>query len=226
MLLDFLFPKTCLGCGSLGRYVCLSCQKKFEYIQKDPCIVCDKINALGLIHEGCKRKGEMDGSLSIIYYNYTARNIIRKIKYRLVKEAFKDFFLSLDPLMMSKYEKFRKRFPDAVIQPIPLHSKRFNQRGFNQAEIITDFFSEIMNLPKVDILMRTKNTVPQAQTNSKVERHLNIKNAFKIKGKNIRYKNVILVDDVMTTGNTFKEAAKELKKYGVQNVFCFSIAHG
>lgn len=226
MILDFLFPKTCLGCSKLGLYICFSCQKNFEYIQKDACIFCDKINKLGLVHDGCKRKGEIDGSLSLIYYNVTIKNIIKKIKYRLVKDAFREFFLLLQPEYVSKYKNFKKAFPDVVIQPIPLHPKRFNERGFNQAVIISQFFSQVMDVQIVDVLIRKKNTQPQAQTTSKLERHLNIRNAFVSRLTHIKHKNVILVDDVMTTGNTFKEAAKVLKKHGVKNVFCFSIAHG
>lgn len=227
MLLDILFPKHCLSCGAIKKYICQVCSEKLEYIEKNSCLKCNRIHNHGLFHENCKEKLGLDGYLSILYYNPTAKNIIKNIKYRLVKDACREFF-SLFPIeILQKYNEFKKEFPNCVIEPVPLHRSRQALRGFNQAYVIAEFFQELLQFPISSTLKRVKKTMPQAQTNNKIERMRNMKNAFIVKkGEDVRGKDIILIDDVITTGNTIKEATKVLKKAGARYVFAFSIAHG
>ena len=227
MLLDLFFPKTCLSCKKVGRYVCSDCQSSFEYITKDPCIVCDRINTGGLIHENCKEIGGIDGSLSIFYYNKPIKMIIRNIKYKLVRNACQEFFASIPNSFVEKFMLFKELFPECYLQPIPLHSKRYKERGFNQADIIVDWLEELTQFKPISVLKRVRYTLPQARTKSKFERMKNTKNAFEVINATVVLgKNIILVDDVFTTGNTAKAAAKKLKIAGAENVFIFSVAHG
>lgn len=227
MLLDILFPKYCLSCGAVKKYICQVCSEKLEYIEKNSCLKCNRIHNHGLFHENCKEKLGLDGYLSILYYNPTAKSIIKNIKYRLVKDACREFF-SLFPIeILQKYSEFKKEFPNCVIEPVPLHRSRQAMRGFNQAYVIAEFFQELLQFPISSTLKRVKKTMPQAQTNNKIERMRNMKNSFIVKkGEDVRGKDIILIDDVITTGNTIKEATKVLKKAGARYVFAFSIAHG
>ncbi len=227
MLLDFFFPKHCLSCGTVGRYICMRCRNKLEFITKDSCLRCDRIHEHGLFHENCKEDFGLDGYLSVIYYNHQAKSIIKNIKYRLVKDSCREFFSLFPQEILQKYIFFKEAFPHCYLQPIPLHRSREAMRGFNQAKIIAIFFQEFMNFPIGSYITRVKKTAPQAQTASKVERIENMKNAFSVTNKkDVIGKSIILVDDVITTGNTIKEAAKVLKKAGAKHVFAFSIAHG
>lgn len=227
MLLDFLFPKTCFVCGRWKKYVCDKCEKALEFIRKDPCIYCWRINQAGLIHDRCKRPFSYDGSLSFIYYNSVAKNIIKNIKYKLVKDAFEEVFTIMWKVNSRKFIEFKKEFPSCQLQAIPLHTDRKRKRGFNQAEVITAFFSKKLGYPTINVIRRQKNTAPQAKTHNRVERSQNIKNAFSVINKDIVVgKNIILVDDVMTTGSTAREATRVLKKAGANSIFVFSLAHG
>lgn len=95
MLLDLLFPKTCLGCGRLGIYICSACREKLVFIQKDVCVYCKKPADLGLTHVGCTRKMGIDGVMSVMRYDETSRKIIKGIKYRLIRDAFRELFSTL-----------------------------------------------------------------------------------------------------------------------------------
>jgi len=115
---------------------------------------------------------------------------------------------------------------DSVIVPIPLHKKRMRQRGFNQAEEIAKILSKYLKLPVENkILVKTIDTPHQTTLENKLERKESVKNSFEISSKDlIKGKNVILVDDVYTSGATMNEAAKILRRAGVKNIIGFVVA--
>lgn len=227
MILDLLFPKMCLNCNHLGTYLCLTCRQSLEFVQKDSCFYCQKVSALGLTHEGCQRKNELDGFMSACYYNDTMKKVLKNIKYKYVKDACREVFLSLNPLLLSRIQRVKRLYPGIVIQPIPLHKNKLNRRGFNQSEVFAQFFSQMIDIPLVDYLQRVKDTSAQAQTTNKMERYENMRNAFKIRqNMTVLAKTVLLLDDVVTTGSTVKEAVKTLKKGGIKNVLVLCLATG
>lgn len=225
MLKDIFFPKFCVGCGFLGNYICLSCQRKL-IVSEDTCLYCRKRSYLGLTHPGCSSKCRIDGLLSVFLYNPMMKKIIKNIKYRLVTDIFNDLFKMLPPECMQKISALSKLSNELNIQAIPLHSQRLKQRGFNQTEVLRDYFSKHVScLPVVNVLKRVKNTFPQAQLDSKKQKYLNMKGAFEVINEaNVTWKNFILIDDVVTTGSTVKEACRILKSKKSGKVFVFTIA--
>ena len=106
-----------------------------------------------------------------------------------------------------------------VIIPVPLHVKRLRTRGYNQAEVFARALSEEFGIPvDAHTLVRVRNTRPQKEL-SDVERKNNIENAFQTRINSIKYKKVILVDDIYTTGTTINECADVLKRTGVEDVY-------
>ena len=103
---------------------------------------------------------------------------------------------------------------------VPLHKKRLRQRGFNQAEKIAMDLSKIVDIPTVDNISRKYNT-KRLYKLGKEERINELKNAFMIKNNiiDLKNKNVLLVDDIFTTGSTVNEISKILKINGVNKVF-------
>ena len=225
MLLDIFFPRSCLNCGLIGSYICLRCEGKCRYIAKPRCMVCNYSSKLGFIHEKCGDKS-IENCLSIFEYSQAFKKIIRSIKYRGVYDAFSELFLMIDQPAMYKFYDFKKVIPEAVIQPIPLHPKRLAERGFNQSYRIAKFFSSLLNYPIIDLLYRHKQTAPQANISERSLRSKNIKGAFAVRYFNQVPSKVILVDDVVTTGYTVREAALALKRRGVASVYVFSLAKG
>ena len=183
---------------------------------------------MGLTHPGCKRKNGVDGCIFIYKYNNYLKVIIKTLKYKLVRDGF-DRLMSISLLLartkIAPLIKARNISP--TLSPIPLHKYRINQRGFNQSEIICSYISKHLRLDSKEYLIRSKKTKIQAMLNSKKLRYKNLKGAFKIKlNMNIIGKNIILIDDVVTTGSTVKEAASVLKRNKALNVFVFALAKG
>lgn len=226
-MIDLLFPKLCLGCSCLGTYLCSSCSKKLKFIDRETCLYCHKASALGLTHPGCMKNFYIDGLLSIYTYDNLLKKIIKSIKYRLATEVFREFIKTIRPEALIKFCDLKKILKNGVLEPIPLSSLRFKARGFNQAAYVALYFKKILNLPISELLVRKKNTLAQAQLQSKASRFHNLKGAFIISDRNkLIPETVILVDDVVTTGATVKEACRVLKKNGAQKVFVLALARG
>ncbi len=181
----------------------------------------------GFTDEKCGRRDEIDGCMSIFLYTKALRTIVKGVKYRFAFDIFRELFFLIDPLKVARYGQFARMYPHAVLQPIPLHHSRQTWRGFNQAKMIALFFSSITGLSVGDILHRFKSTTAQAQVRCRLDRYYNIKGAFHvILPTKVIPQEVVLVDDIVTTGNTIKEAVRTLKKAGVKKVFVFSLARG
>jgi ComF family protein len=114
--------------------------------------------------------------------------------------------------------------PDLVL-PVPLHIKRLRRRGFNQASLLAvSFFPEEKKKIKNTILFRKRETVPQTGLNGSLRRK-NIKNAFFVEApEQVKGKNIVLIDDVFTTGTTVNECAKVLVKAGAKQVDVLTLA--
>lgn len=220
---DFLFPKFCLGCGFLGCYICPKCQAKLPYIEKDSCLYCQKPSLYGLTHPYCRRENGIDGMMTIFHYDIFLKKIIKSIKYRLAIEVWKELCLVIKPEKLAKISFYNNFY----LQPIPLHPNRLRQRGFNQAKIIADFFSKLAGVAISDLLIRTKESPPQAQTKRGLSRFTNVQGVFKVTNKKlIKNKSFVLVDDVLTSGSTIKEAGKALKEDGVSRIYVLTLAKG
>jgi len=112
-----------------------------------------------------------------------------------------------------------------IVVPIPLHKSRERQRGFNQAQLLAEIIAKHFNLPLAPAIGRIKKTEPQARMKNKEERLKNIAGCFKITNREfIENKNIILVDDVFTTGDTINEAVKILKIAGAKKIIALAAA--
>lgn len=184
---------------------------------------------MGLTHPLCVRRQGVDGVISLLRYTGVIRSILKQIKYRFVYSAFSDLFNSLDPSMLIQVARFRATWAHAFFQPVPLHPARFRSRGFNQALYIAEFFSKLLKYEVVSLVEKTVPTPAQAQMGTRYERHANVKDVFNVymtKQKELEGETIIIVDDVVTSGNTVCSLARELKKHGAGNVFVFSLARG
>ena len=112
-----------------------------------------------------------------------------------------------------------------LIVPVPLHSRRKRKRGFNQAEIVAKVLSENTGIAMdAGAVKRIKATSPQKELGDK-GRKRNIRGAFAVQ-KNVKGENIVLIDDIYTTGSTLDEAARVLKKAGAENVYFLTVSIG
>ncbi len=223
-LKDILFPKFCLGCGFLGSYICFNCRKKLIKAQEESCFYCHRTSYQGLTHRNCFRKNGVDGFIYIYIYNNLLKKIIKTTKYRYVKESFSELLLDSYFAMFDKLIFYKRTLRPLSVEEIPLHEVRLKRRGFNQSKIIKDFLKDQFSLEETSYLKKVKETRPQAML-KKVERVNNLKGVFS-STKILKATNILLIDDVVTTGATMAEAAKVLKAQGAAAVIAFALAKG
>jgi len=226
--LDFIFPKYCVGCSKSDTYFCSACNLKIQQTEL-VCPKCERLSLGGVVHPVCKRKFGLDGLWSLGIYKNPLKAGIQKLKYRYITELADvlinitlEYWAKYGPLLLGKIKKSRGK--NWLIVPVPLHKYRENWRGFNQAELLASAISRKLDLEFSDCLKRIKETKTQVGQ-SAADRRDNMKNAFRLNPKlEIRNSNILLVDDVWTTGSTLKECCYVLKRGGAKTVWALTLA--
>lgn len=207
--LDFIFPAKCIICGRLGDHVCDKCINKHlrNKIIKH-CLICKNANCNSSnICGNCQNEFALDNLIIFFEANEITDKLIYEIKYNY-NFYYAEVLFELIRTSIN-YELFKNH--DCIFTSIPLHKSRYNKRGFNQSEIITKLIAKDLNCKYIEILKRGKKTKPQVGL-SKIARKKNIRNAFEPKDDfQIQNQEIILFDDVFTTGSTMKEATKIIK---------------
>lgn len=219
-ILDFLFPKRCVGCGRVGSYFCESCRAKIRYVavNESICPMCERPAIDGVTHPGCRTRYGLDGLTSFFRYDGPVRKAVKVLKYRLVSDVSAEFVGLVPASSLNDVPK-----ADCSI-PIPLHPTRLRSRGFNQAEVLGKSVAARLNIPvRTDILRRVKITTPQVSMKTRDARLGNMKNVFRAV-KTIQNGDIILFDDVFTTGATMRSAANTLKRKGAKRVWAVTMA--
>jgi len=251
-VLDFIFPIECLSCGREGLWLCEKCFRRLNFSQAQYCLRCGKENKFGEFCYECGVGYSLDGVwVAGNYEEEIIAGLIKKFKYNLIKDIgdclgkFLILFTrdlinrnrisSADLAKGLDYRKFEQtaeysnilfNFSQNIIMPVPLHRKRKLWRGFNQAEIMAKIIADYFNAELfLDKLIRIKHNKPQAKLN-KSKRQRNIKGCFAWRGENLRGRNIILMDDVATTGSTLNECAKVLKENGAGKIWGLVVANG
>lgn len=224
LVLEILFPIYCAECNKEGWFLCEQCQNQLKPIYQQVCIACKKPSLAGLTHPRCQTPLMADQLISIFDYKDKIINkLIIQGKYYFIPDIFKLFGELMAPRLLANYPLLFKN-TDIILSPLPLHAWRRRWRGFNQAEILCKILAQNSNLKTENLLIRKRFTKTQKNL-EKTERQKNIANAFAFTPKKEAVpKQVILVDDVTTTGFTLLEAAKVLKRNGVEKVTCLTIA--
>lgn len=230
-IIEILFPASCLGCGRDETWFCSSCANKIPLNRKIECPECRK-NTNGATCQECKKLTNLDGLLvATSYENAHIQSVIQALKYNNIIELA----VPLTEILIKALSSFDKRYnidilnghSNYIATNVPLHKKRFLERGFNQSELIGSSLSKSFDIEwNQHLLRRNKNTEIQAHL-VKAQRIENVKNAFEADIHfNLKEKNVIIVDDVATTLSTLNECAAALKKAGCRNVWGLVVARG
>lgn len=213
-LLNIFWPCKCVNCGKYGNYLCQNCFSLVE-INFSPHCPIKELYFLDGLYFGTP------------YENKIVKELIRIFKYNYVKELS----LPLSSFIISHFKVINKQakdFSDFILCPVPLHKSKLKKRGFNQSEEIANHLSAYLNIPIKNFLIKTKNTLPQTALD-RLKRKANVYSAFSVNPlleKDINNSNILLVDDVFTTGATIDECARILKQKGAQRVLGAVIARG
>jgi ComF family protein len=231
-ILDILFPTACAYCNdSVGEsgvpYFCSSCWNDFTAVLPPHCPRCGRPyeSSEALTHSpehecrSCREKPPIfDQALAAGIFEGSLREAIHQFKYR----PCRSLGMPLGTWMAAKV-RAREGF-DHVI-PVPLHSKRLRQRGFNQSLLLAKYMSNAHRIPlEFDNLVRTRPTRPQVELDH-AERVENVAGAFSLRYPGVIVgKKVLVIDDVFTTGATLNECASVLKTAGAAQVTAFTLA--
>jgi competence protein ComFC len=225
---DILFPPSCLGCGKIGIYICYDCVRDLSVVKNNICPYCRKQNIYGFTHPVCERQFGLDGLLSIFDYLKPLNKIIKNIKYQYVRDAIPEIVNIIPEDKIKQIDFIKKINKKTIIIPIPLYKQRLNQRGYDHVLEIAKSVNKLIGLEIFPhILLKVKNTLPQARLKNNKQRFNNIRGAFAVENnfkKYIEKKNIILFDDIWTSGFTMKEAARVLKLNSATNVYGLTIA--
>lgn len=189
------------------------------------CLVCNRGSIDGLTHPKCKSKYAIDGAFSAIAYKGIVKKLIYNFKYKPYLSDLKNTLVELFYESIIQQEIFQKANEfSPILVPIPLHKNRLRKRGYNHSQLLAEGLSKKLNLKAIEILKRKKETKSQFGLDLK-KRKENIKDAFILNAKYIIHNtNILLVDDILTTGSTLLEAAKTLKKSGARRVWGLTLA--
>jgi ComF family protein len=218
-ILDFFLPKYCAGCN-----------KKLNAGEPQVCNDClgDILTAdYNRLESEYDRKFKSTGyvqdlfSLFVFESEGTLQNIIHSFKYG---KRFHIGILLGKKLAQSILDKINSWQIDLIV-PVPLHHLKKAERGFNQSDFIVRGLSDSLKIPYSDkVIKRIRFTESQTKLDLE-ERGQNVSDAFKVKQKKIiADKNILIVDDVITTGATINECAKALMENGASNIYACSLA--
>lgn len=215
--LNIFFPERCVVCGTYGSLCCQNCINEIEYITTPTCPECGKISKKSQYCTNCRSRIKPSLYAVNIACHYHS-TVIKKVIYDFKYSGITGLSQVCGELI---YQRIRNCFDgdNTIIVPVPLYKYRQNIRGFNQAELIARYLSKRMDLPGGSALIRQINTTNQVSL-SRTKRLVNLEGAFLCTDKELVWgKNILLVDDVMTTGATLNECAKILKQAGAKKVF-------
>ncbi len=219
-IVDFFFPRRCVGCGKLGDFLCSGCRQKLPRILRPICKRCGRPESSGNLCSACwGAKAEIDGIRSIFRFEDIVRQAIHDLKYRNQKSIS-----GCLAMLMADYLQDNPVY-GGVLVPVPLHSRRLRGRGYNQSNLLAQELGKLIVLPVIDnSLCRLIDNLPQARTTTIDERRKNVAGAFSCQNEELRGKNVILIDDVCTSGATLEACAVALKAGGAISVWGLTLA--
>ena len=223
-LKEWIFPPRCIFCHRIlpiertERGICNDCLGGLPVITENSCAHCGKpLLTEQAICQRCETQRDIFHQGFGVFPYHKIRKVIFDFKF----QEHKNDGIVLGKIMARYWKEYYGQLLEKtdILLPIPMFEKKKRQRGFNQAEILTETIAKELALEYAcDVLMRVKNTVAQNRLKME-ERKQNIKGAFSVEqAEKVEGKTVVLVDDIFTTGSTINECAKVLFRYGAKEV--------
>ncbi len=219
-LLSFILPTVCVNCGKEGPMLCADCTQVLPWMEDPICPFCGQI--LTRVAERCFDCVKDPLPTTQIR---AAFRFADDIPYIIHQFKYENRFALAEPLAVMMAEAW-PQWQTAVdlIIPIPMHKIRQRLRGYNQSALLAKHFGKQIDCAyNENALQRVRHTRPQVGLNGRA-RLANLNGAFEVNGRFIHNKNILLVDDVCTTGATLVIAAKALLAAGANSVSGYCLA--
>lgn len=207
-LLDLLFPPKCPFCQRVMKNegICSACLKSLPYTIGDA-----QVQKLPFISK----------CITPLYYKDSVREAVLRYKFR-GSQSYKKYF---SDLICECLENNLDCGDIHVISYVPLSRKRQRKRGYNQSQLIAEQLSAKLHIPVKPLLKKIRNNPPQSKTANASRRAANVQGVYELlQNADVKGKNILLTDDVVTTGSTVSECARVLKKAGAHKVYAVAIA--
>ena len=225
-LLDLVFPRKCLGCKKEGDWFCPKCFSALTVRKDKVCPFCNQPGKANIACDSCRKEKSLKGVfVAGDYHDQALSEAIHFLKYKYCESVASSLAKFIYKSLAASLAKEFSPYSDWLLVPVPLHKKRWRQRGFNQSEILAKELVKWVNFkPGIDLIERRYYTKPQVGLKAQ-ERRKNLEGVFvvldplKVEGKRI-----VLLDDVVTTGSTMEECAKVLKAAGAKEVCGLALA--
>jgi competence protein ComFC len=223
------FPPHCAACEVALRsgWLCKNCTDALSPVAAPRCETCSQPYSGALETFVCANCYGRDFHFVCAVAVMRSRGIVRELVHRFkyggelwIAELLTEFLAQglEDP-------RLRHGRIDALV-PVPLHPLRKREREFNQAEILAERLARKQNLKLMRVLKRIRYTTTQTDLDRR-RRMENLRNAFDLRpGPSLRGKDLLLIDDVLTTGSTLDECARVLLKAGARSVRALTVARG
>lgn len=232
---ELLYPPCCPFCDQrlkskeLTTGICCDCQKKLVYITDTHCLKCGKPidnENQEFCYDCGRRSHRYDQARALLSYQGQVRGSLYRFKYSNRREYVRFYVGEMERLLGQWIRGCR---PDYLI-PIPLHIKKEQERGYNQATLLAEELGSRMRIPCLQhVLIKHTDTRQQKELDSKA-RQKNLEEAFGICDKNwqkqLAGKRVMIIDDIYTTGATVDAAAAVLRRAGVSKIYVLTVAIG
>jgi competence protein ComFC len=217
---DSFFPRRCVGCGRVGDFLCPDCLRKLPRITAPFCPRCGRPQVSGIVCPSCwQRPTEIDGIRSPFRFDEVVRKSIHDLKYRNLK--------AISPCLAELLADYLEEnpLPGEALVSVPLHFRRLRERGYNQSGLLARELGKRIGLPVMeDCLIRVKQAQPQVRAVDVEERRRNVADAFVCRDKRVSGKQIILIDDVCTSGATLESCAAALRNSGATSVWGLTFA--
>ncbi|MGN0453434.1 MAG: ComF family protein [Ruminococcus sp.] len=205
LIASVFFPERCPYCNKVikvGECACENCKESFP--QK-----AYRTYAIGGYD-----------TVSVFPYSEPYSTAVKHFKFRGRRQYSHAFALKMA-------EAFRKEYNEKdfdLITYVPLHPKRYRERGYNQCEYLARELSYLLDIPAAEALIKTRHTQPQHEVKAE-KKSENVKGTYRVCDKSlVKGKRILLIDDIITTGNTLGECAKTLSSKGAEDVACLTYA--
>lgn len=221
-ILDLIYPPHCVVCRNADDgYLCQKCIDKIALIEPPLCNKCGKPSQESICDECRQHDYAFVCARSAAIFDGPLRDAIHSLKYRN-NEVVAD---PLAQIMADAFVGTRLARSTDILVPVPIHSSRMLQRGFNQSEVLARILASHINKPiEAKVLRKSRKTKHQVDLPHD-ERSINVRGSFDvINAEKISNKRVLLIDDVFTTGSTLNEAARVLLDAGAAEVRAYTLA--
>ena len=222
---DILFPCLCVCCEKkiLKDYLCGECAGRIVFLSPPRCRYCLKplsVNSSGSCQECSRKIYPYQRLISATAYKEPITSLIHLFKYKNC-DYLANFLASLIERHLLKIGFNPNRYQ--FITPVPLHKDKLKIRGYNQAGLLAKLLSNHFKIPFRDDIIGNTNIRPSQTKLPKEKREKNVEGVFVVR-KSLENENIILVDDIFTTGSTASACSRVLKEKGAGNITVITLS--